>query len=190
VKNGESLQKRESASASTRCQTRPSKRILLVDDDALIRQLCAQVLRCFGYQTETAKDGAVAWKALRAKSFDLLITDNNMPKISGVDLVKKVRSAHMALPVILVSGNLPTRELDRNRWLQPVATLATPFTGHQLVGTVKKVLHETQSARKQVELPPTFSQGKFGHRARRQRSGPPTGRKPLRLSRRRFPDLP
>jgi hypothetical protein len=70
-----------------------------------------------------------------------------------------------ALPVILVSGNLPTRELDRNRWLQPVATLATPFTGHKLVGTVKKVLHETQSAREQIEPLPTFSQGKFGHRA-------------------------
>jgi DNA-binding NtrC family response regulator len=165
VKNGESLKKAESDRASTRCQTRPCKRILLVDDDARIRQLCAQVLRCFGYQTETAKDGAVAWKALQAKSFDLLITDINIPKVSGIGLVKKVRSAHMAMPVILVSGNFPTGELNRNRWLQPVATLATPFTSNKLVGTVKKVLHETQSAREQIESPPTFSQGKFGHRA-------------------------
>ena len=163
MKRGAFRQNTESASAPIRCPTRQATRILLVDDDALIRQACAQLLRCFGYQTETAKDGAVAWKALRAKSFDLLITDNNMPKISGVDLVKKVRSAHMALPVILVSGNLPTRELDRNRWLQPVATLATPFTGYKLVGTVKKVLRASDNTREQTVPLPIFSQGKFSH---------------------------
>jgi DNA-binding response OmpR family regulator len=140
-------------------------RILLVDDDALVRQLCAQVLRCFGYQTETAKDGALAWKALQAKSFDLLITDNNMPKVSGVELVKKVRSAHMALPVILVSGTLPTEELDRDRWLQPVATLAKPFTGNELRGTVRRVLRESAVTREQTESSPIFSQGKLGNRA-------------------------
>ena len=141
-------------------------RILLVDDDTLVRKLCAQFLRCFGYQTETAKDGAVAWKALQAKSFDLLITDNNMPKVSGLELVKKVRSAHMALPVILVSGNLPMVELNRDRWLQPVATLAKPFTGEKLVGTVKRVMRKSAIAREQTGSLPIFSQGKLGHRAK------------------------
>jgi DNA-binding response OmpR family regulator len=140
-------------------------RILLVDDEVLICQVCTRVLRDVGYQTETAKDGAVAWKALQAKSFDLLITDNNMPRVSGVELVKKVRSAHMALPVIMVSGNLPTRELDRNPWLQPVATLAKPFTGDELLGTVKKVLRESDNTHGQTESLPIFTAGNFGPRA-------------------------
>ena len=82
-----------------------------------------------------------------------------MPNVSGVDLVKKVRSAHMTLPVILASGDLPTRELARNPWLQPVATLAKPFTGEELLGTVKKVLREADRAREQTESLPIFSQG-------------------------------
>ena len=133
--------------------------MLVVDDDVLIREFIAAVLSRFGYQTKTAQDGAAAWKALRANGYDLLITDNNMPRVSGVELVKKVRSAHMALPVILASGDLPTRELDRNPWLQPVATLAKPFTGEKLLGTVKKVLREADRAREQTEPLPIFSQG-------------------------------
>jgi DNA-binding response OmpR family regulator len=130
----------------------------LVDDDALIRDICARVLRCFGYETETAKDGAAAWKTLQVYSYDLLITDNNMPKVSGVELVKKVRSAHMSLPVILASGNLPTGELDRNPWLQPVATLAKPFTGDELLGTVVRSLarkrHDSGANRGAANLQP------------------------------------
>jgi DNA-binding response OmpR family regulator len=165
VKDGEIPRNGELAKAPIQRQTRLAKRILLVDDDALIRDICARVLRCFGYETETAKDGAAAWKTLQVYSYDLLITDNNMPKVSGVELVKKVRSAHMSLPVILASGNLPTGELDRNPWLQPVATLAKPFTGDELLGTVVRVLRENDMTREQIEALPIFSQGNFDHRA-------------------------
>jgi DNA-binding NtrC family response regulator len=166
MNNGEILRTGESANALARCRTRRSQRVLLVDDEILIRHVCARVLRSFGYQTETANDGAAAWKALQANIYDLLITDNNMPRVSGVELVKKVRSAHMALPVILVSGDLPTRELDDNPWLQPVATLAKPFTGEELLGTVKRVLCESGDITgEKIESRPIFSQGKLGHRA-------------------------
>jgi CheY-like chemotaxis protein len=138
-KNG-ILQSGESASAPTRGQTTPSNRILVVDDDADIRQVNADVLRRFGYQTETAADGAAAWEALQANCYDLLITDNKMPKLSGVELVKKLRFARMALPVILASGTIPTDELERNPWLQPVATLVKPFLHRQLLATVNEVL--------------------------------------------------
>ena len=126
--------------AQARCQASLSNRILVVDDDVNLRQINAEVLRRGGYQTETAADGAAAWEALQANSYDLLITDNSMPKVSGVELVKKVRSARMTLPVILASGALPTEVLDRNPWLQPVATLVKPFTGGQLLETVNEVL--------------------------------------------------
>jgi DNA-binding NtrC family response regulator len=134
------LQTGVSLAAQARCQATPFNRILVVDDEADIRQVNAEVLRRFGYQTETVADGAAAWEALQANGYDLLITDNRMPKVSGVELVKKMRSAHMTLPVILASGTLPTEELERNPWLQPVATLVKPFTGGQLLETVKEVL--------------------------------------------------
>lgn len=128
----------------------------------LIRQLNAKVLSLFGYQTETAADGAAAWEALQANSYDLLITDNNMPKVSGVELVKKVRSARMALPVILASGAIPTQELDRNPWLQPVATLVKPFSSGQLLETVKEVLaRPTVSAVHREMLPGNYQEEKY-----------------------------
>ena len=140
MKNNNVPQTEASSGAQARCQSTPANRILVVDDDVDIRQVNAEVLRRFGYQTETVADGAAAWEALQANSYDLLITDNRMPKVSGVELVKKMRLAHMTLPVILASGVLPTDELDRNPWLQPVATLVKPFTGGQLLETVKEVL--------------------------------------------------
>ena len=133
------LQTGESAGAQARCRATPSNRILVVDDDADIRQVNADVLRRFGYQTETAAAG-VAWEALQANRYDLLITDNNMPKVSGIELVKKLRSARLTLPVILATRALPIEELERNPWLQPVATLVQPFLHRQLLATVSEVL--------------------------------------------------
>ena|SRR5438876_9879104 len=124
----------------TRRQKNPSRHILVVDDEGEIRQLSAKALVLHGYRVDAAKDGAEAWKALYAHSYDLLITDNNMPELSGVELVKKLRSAGMTLPVILASGELPTEELDRNPWLQLAATLVKPFSSGQLLETVRKVL--------------------------------------------------
>jgi len=124
----------------TRGQTNASSRILVVDDDNEILRLNAGALALFGYRVDAAKDSAAAWRALLANNYDLLITDNNMPTLSGVELVKKVRSARMTLPVILASGRLPTEELDRNPWLQLAATLIKPFSSGQLLETVRQVL--------------------------------------------------
>jgi DNA-binding response OmpR family regulator len=117
--------------------------LLLVDDDPDIRQLTAEALSSAGHQVDTAEDGAAGWTALQANSYDLLITDHNMPKVSGVELLKKLRAAHMALPAILISGAMPTEELNRNPRLQIEATLLKPYTVEKLLGTVAEVLRAT-----------------------------------------------
>jgi two-component system, OmpR family, alkaline phosphatase synthesis response regulator PhoP len=143
-------QAREPAGAKARSRAALSNRILVVDDDIDLRLLSAEVLFRSGYQVDTAEDGETGWEALQARNYDLLITDNKMPKVSGVELVRKLRSARMALPVILATGAMP-EELDRHPWLQLAATLLKPFTGEELLGTVKKVLRVTDSAREQIE---------------------------------------
>ena len=132
----------------TRSRTNPSSHILVVDDDGEIRALSAEALVGFGYRVDAAEGGAAAWKELHANSYDLLITDNNMPKLSGVELVMKLRSARMTLPVILASRESPAEELDRNPGLQFAATLVKPFSSGQLLETVRQVLiaaHNTAS---------------------------------------------
>jgi DNA-binding response OmpR family regulator len=125
----------------------PAQRILVVEDDAVIRELNAEVLICHGYQVADAEDGAAGWEALHADRFDLMITDHEMPRLSGVELVKKARSARMTLPIILATGRVPEQELERHPWLQLAATLRKPFSPDQLVKTVKRVLGAPEAAR-------------------------------------------
>jgi DNA-binding response OmpR family regulator len=132
----------ESVGAPLQCQKSLSRRILVVDDDIFIRQLNTQVLIRSGYEVDAAEDGAVAWDALQLNSYDLLITDNNMPKVSGIELLKKLHAARMALPVIMATGALP-EEFTGYPWLQPAATLLKPYTVAEFLGAVKEVLRAT-----------------------------------------------
>jgi DNA-binding response OmpR family regulator len=120
--------------------------MLVVEDDVAIRELNAQVLVRSGYQVDAVEDGAAGWEALHAKNFQLLIADRDMPRLSGVELVKKVRCARMTLPVILATGALPEEELEQHPWLQLAATLLKPFSPHQLLETVQEVLRATDRA--------------------------------------------
>jgi len=124
----------------------PPRRILLVEDDRDIRRLSARMLIRSGYHVDAAEDGAVAWDTLQLHSYDLLLTDNNMPKVSGVELVKKLRAGHMTLPVVMASGAIPTEELKRHPWLEISAILLKPFTSEELLNTVKQALHRALSA--------------------------------------------
>ena len=136
----------ELVSTGDHCGTKLSHRILVVDDDVSIRQLNTHVLSNCGYEVEIAEDGAAAWDALCADSYDLLITDNNMPKISGVELLKRLRAARMALPVIMATGSLPTEDFARYPWLQPTAMLLKPYAAEEMLKTVKEVLRATTAA--------------------------------------------
>ncbi len=139
----------------------PSPSILVVDDDATQVRFSSKVLTAYGYQVGTAEDGEAAWAMLQQARFDLLITDNQMPKVCGVELIKKVHGARMALPVIMVSGALPLDKFNKAPWLHPAAMLLKPYTVFQLLESVETVLRAPRvDAEKhafsadQPELPP------------------------------------
>ena len=151
MKNNTILQAGESA-----CVPLPPRRILLVDDDSGIRQLYADVLVRSGYRVDTAEDGASGWRALNTSRYDLLITDNTMPRVTGLDLIKKLRSEDMTLSVILASGTVPTEELNRCPWLQLDAVLPKPFSIDELLETVRAVLRANDSAPGQIKPLPDW----------------------------------
>ena len=144
----------ELAYSPLRCQTNPPRRILVVDDESCIRRLNAELLVRSGYHVDTAEDGADAWRALGAERYDLLITDHNMPRVTGVELIKKVRGTRMELPVIMATGTLPEEEFARNPWLRPHATLLKPYTIGEMLRAVKEVLSTTGNAREQITASP------------------------------------
>ena len=126
--------------------TRQPCRILVADDESGIRRFNAKVLKRYGYEVDIAEDGAAAWEALQTGTFHLLITDHDMPKLTGIELVKKLRSARMALPVILATGGLPAKELVQDPSLQLAAMLPKPFSIDELLETVRVVLRATDTA--------------------------------------------
>jgi len=146
------------APASALFQRDPNhgRRILVVEDEGDLRQLNAEVLIDAGYQVEVAEDGAAAWAALQHRSYDLLITDQFMPKVSGIELLKKIHAASLTVPVIMVTGILPTWEIALHPWLHSVAMLFKPHTFDELLETVKNVLHATASARAQIAPRPNW----------------------------------
>ena len=125
-------------------------RILVVDDDGDIRQLVREALTRSGFEVDDAKDGAMAWDSLQISDYDLLITDNTMPKMTGLELLMKLRASRRVLPVIMATGVLPTAQFAQSPWLIPDATLVKPYTMDELVTKVVTVLSASDSPREQI----------------------------------------
>jgi DNA-binding response OmpR family regulator len=140
-----------SQAGESTCAPLPPCRILVVEDEPHIRALNTGVLIRSGYDVDAVEDGAAAWEALGADSYDLMITDNNMPRLTGVELLKKLYANRMALPVIMATGEFPTEEFTRYPWLQPAATLLKPYTIAELLEMVRVVLRATDSTPGQIE---------------------------------------
>jgi DNA-binding NtrC family response regulator len=82
----------------------PSPRILLVDDEELNREYMSELLEEKGYRVETAVDGFDALAKLRDSSFDLLVTDLNMPRLDGLGLLRKVREEEIPVTGLLITA--------------------------------------------------------------------------------------
>jgi DNA-binding response OmpR family regulator len=125
--------------------TSPS-RILVVDDDAVMRDFLGRMLRHVEYHVSCAEDGEAGWDALRADRFDVLITDHEMPRLTGLDLLRRVRAAPLKVPVILISGKMPGAETDLLQLLPPGVALKKPFLFEDLLATVRGFLTPTRRA--------------------------------------------
>jgi two-component system sensor histidine kinase and response regulator WspE len=93
----------------------PRKRVLVADDSISVRELERQLLAARGFDVEVAVDGMDAWTRLRDESFDLLITDVDMPRMDGIELTRSIKQDPRlrALPVVIVSYR--DRPEDRRR---------------------------------------------------------------------------
>ena len=127
------------------------RRILVAEDDVVIRQLNGRALASSGYQVDAAEDGEIAWQALNTCSYDLLVTDHDMPGMSGLQLLVKLRAARMVLPVIVASGYVSKNTAAQFPSLHPVTALLKPYTISELVRTVEALLCTTDNACKDAE---------------------------------------
>ncbi|HEY0182569.1 MAG TPA: hybrid sensor histidine kinase/response regulator [Rhodopila sp.] len=132
----------DSASAA---ESRPSKRILVVDDSLTVRELERKLLEHAGYAVATAVDGMEGWNMVRAARFDLAITDVDMPRLDGIELVRLIKQHPElgTLPVMIVSYK--DDEMDRERGLDAGADYYLPkagFDGNTLLRAVRDLIGE------------------------------------------------
>lgn len=80
------------------------RRILVVEDEALLRDTLADALTLARAQVTVAPDGAVAWRAWQAGVFDLVLSDHRMPDCTGLELLERIRAAGSDAPFVLISG--------------------------------------------------------------------------------------
>ena len=133
------------ASPPSRISSDPAETLLVVDDEPMIRDLEAHILRLNGYTVLQAQDAAEALRlAGETEKIHLLITDFSMPEVDGLELSRRFRAVHPKAPVLMVSGSLPllrdgTRDLDR------VELLAKPFAFSELLHRVRTLLDAAET---------------------------------------------
>lgn len=117
--------------------------VLVVDDEAGIRDVLAEVLRGAGYIPHCAEDGELGWDAFRTGRFDALITDHDMPRLTGLELIRRVRAIPHTVPVIFMSGKMPYEETVLAPLIHPGATLKKPFSIGDLLSKLSRILIPT-----------------------------------------------
>jgi adenylate cyclase len=116
-------------------------RILVVDDEASIREFATDALVHGGYQAAAVDGGLEALEALKAEHYDLVLTDFNMPKGSGGNLIIKMHSEGFTQPVIMMTGAALTKELlALTSMLHVREILQKPFGIEQLLASVDNIL--------------------------------------------------
>jgi DNA-binding response OmpR family regulator len=132
------------------------QRILVVEDDPSVRRVNTEVLTNSGYHVDAAEDGAAAWDALQLNHYDLLLTDNDMPKVTGVELIQKLQASKPALPVIMATGAVPAEAFRRHRVPPPARILIKPYSFDELLAAVKEVLRTASNSLGEIAPPPNW----------------------------------
>lgn len=116
---------------------------LIVDDSGAMRKQLAYALqRIGGVSTVEATDGADAWRKLSSASFDIVLTDINMPLLDGLKLVALVRAggAHQRIPIVVITTEGAEADRRRAMSLGASAYLVKPVQATQVVEVVKGLL--------------------------------------------------
>jgi two-component system sensor histidine kinase and response regulator WspE len=133
-------------------RTRRARRILVVDDSITVRELERRLLQNEGYEVDVAVDGMEAWNTLRLEQYDLVVSDVDMPRLDGIELVKRIRAdARLGrIPVMIVSYK--DRPEDRMAGLQAGADYYLAKSGFRddtLIQAVRQLIGEASAC----ELP-------------------------------------
>jgi len=123
-------------------------KILIVDDFSTMRRIIKNLLRDLGFNnTQEADDGQTAWPMLQTGNFDFLVTDWNMPIMTGIELLKKVRGDEnlASLPVLLVTAEAKKEQIVEAAQAGVNGYVVKPFTAITLKEKIDKIFERIDS---------------------------------------------
>ncbi len=118
-----------------------SRSILLVDDEDSIREAIQTILTNIGFNVDSAPDGQEALEVFKSNpgKFDLLVTDQSMPKMSGVELTKAIRSTNSEIPILLSTGHLGVEEEQGFKDVGITGFIHKPWTAEELIKRIQEL---------------------------------------------------
>lgn len=116
------------------------KKILIVDDDEVIRDLVASFIKLCGYDSMKAPNGQKALELVLIGKPDLIFTDIHMPLMNGFQFLRAVKRMHPDLPVVLITGFSHFRKLFSDKTARADGFIEKPFALEVLDGYMKKFL--------------------------------------------------
>ena len=119
-----------------------AKTVLAIDDSASIRQMVTFTLKSSGYEVVEAVDGMDGLEKAKGKTFNLILTDQNMPRMDGLTLIKNLRALpqYKTVPVLMLTTESSDTMKQQGRAVGATGWLVKPFDPQKLVEVVKKVI--------------------------------------------------
>ncbi len=116
-------------------------KILVVDDDLLLRTFLEKALQSGGYLCTSAEDGHAALELLQKNPFDMVISDIEMPQLNGLELLYRIRTKYPSIKTILISGKYQRTDTINGLSAKGAHSfLPKPFSLNRLLSTVQAVL--------------------------------------------------
>jgi DNA-binding NtrC family response regulator len=115
-------------------------KILVVDDEELIRWSLGKYLESAGYAVDIAMNGREAIKRLEAVEYDLIVTDLNMPELGGTELLMKIKETGKSTPVIIISSLLPEKTVNEQPYENAFKYINKPFKMEDMLSVVKEAV--------------------------------------------------
>ena len=116
------------------------KKILVIEDEASIRAILKEFLLDLGVEVHEAEDGAIGYMKYKKASYDLLIVDVTMPKVSGVDLVKNIRSTDEAAKILMLTSCADKEIIQELVQLGIQGWVLKPFDEQAFKSKIEKLL--------------------------------------------------
>lgn len=119
-----------------------AKTVLCVDDSASIRQMVGFTLKSAGYEVVEAVDGMDGLDKAKARSVNLVLTDQNMPRMDGLTLIKSLRGlpTYKSVPILMLTTESSDAMKAQGRAAGATGWLVKPFDPQKLIEVVKKVI--------------------------------------------------